>query len=270
MTGRDTLFALGAIVVAIGIATVLLVGSMAAGADETGRTRSPFFFVNFGARAVATPPNGIRPETIRTAGDIPIPLRPVIPFQRRVSDTARDAAGYLLVVIGVAAVLVLGRTQVLGAYHAARGTWRDQLRVLGTGVAVLLLLASAAFLGGVVLLGGLAAGFREAPATIQFGLQVGLMTMAVFAAALLLVALVGFAAASWRLGDAIFGSRAMSRWSISIPGPLVALIGATILYLLMQLPAVGGLVAFAVVSYALGAVVIARLGPSAMPASTAT
>jgi len=260
MTGRDTVFALGAIVIALAIATILLVGSMAAGADETGRSRS-FFFVNFGNRAVPV-------RTAAAAGDVPFPLRAVVPFQRGVSDTARDAAGYLLVVIGVAPVLVLGRTQVLGAYHAARGTWRDQLRVLGTGVAVLLLLASATFLGGVVLLGALAAGFREAPAAIQFGLQVGLMTMAVFVAALLLVTFVGFAAASWRLGDALFGLRAMNRWGGGIPGPLVALIGATILYVLMQLPAVGGVVAFAVVAYALGAVVVARLG--AAPASIIT
>ncbi len=259
MTGRDTVFALGAIVIALAIATVLLVGSMAAGADESGRSR--FFFVNFGNRVAPV-------RTAVAAGDVPVPLRAVVPFQRGVSDTARDAAGYLLVVIGVAAVLVLGRTQVLGAYHAARGTWRDQLRVLGTGVAVLLLIASATFLGGVVLLGALASGFREAPAAIQFGLQVGLMTMAVFAAGLLLVAFIGFAAASWRLGDAIFGLRGMSRWAGGIPGPLVALIGATILYVLIQLPAVGGLIAFIVIAYALGAVVVARLGTA--PASIVT
>jgi hypothetical protein len=261
MSGRDRAFALGAIVVAIGIATVLLVGSMAAGTEDAGRSR--FFFVNFGNRPS-------QPIRAAVANDVPAALRPVLPFQRGVSDTARDAAGYLLVVIGVSAVLVLGRDQVLGAYHATRGTWRDQLRVLGTGIAVLLLLASATFLAGVVLVGGLAAGFREAPAGLQFGLQVGLMTVAVFAAALLLVALVGFAAAAWRLGDTIFGLPAMTRWSGGIPGPLVALIGATILYVLMQLPAVGGLVAFAVISYALGAVVTARLGPSAMPAPIVT
>jgi hypothetical protein len=261
MSGRDTVFALGAIVVAIAIATILLVGSMAAGADDAGRSR--FFFVNFGNRPT-------QPIRATVASDVPAALRPVLPFQRSVSDSARDAAGYLLVVIGVSAVLVLGRAQVLGAYHAARGTWRDQLRVLATGVVVLLLLASATFLAGVVLVGGLAAGFRTAPAGLQFGLQVGLMTVAVFAAAFLLVAFVGFAAASWRLGDAIFGLRAMTRWSVGIPGPVVALIGATILYVLMQLPAVGGLVAFAVVSYALGAVVVARVAPPAVPAPTAT
>jgi len=261
MTGRDTALALGALVVAIAIATVLLVGSMAAGADESGRPR--FFSVSFGGRVVQPV------RTVLGASEVPVPLRAVVPFQRGVSDTARDAAGYLLVVIGVSAVLVLGRDQVLGAYHAARGGWRDQLRVLGTGVAVLLLLASTTFLAGVVLLGALAAGFREAPTGIQLGLQVGLMTMAVFAAGFLLVTIVGFAAASWRLGDTLLGIPAMTRWTGGIPGPLVALIGATILYVLMQLPAVGGLVAFAVIAYALGAGVVARLGhaPASAPAT---
>lgn len=261
MSGRDTVFALGAIVVAIAIATVLLVGSIgASAADDSGRPR--FFFVNFGGRVT---------QPVRTAvdpGTVPPPLRAVVPFQRGVSDTARDAAGYLLLVIAVSAVLVLGREQVLGAYRAARGGWRAQLRVLGTGVAVLLLLASATFLGGVVLVGGLAAGFRDAPTGIQLGLQVGLMTMAVFAAAFLVIALVGFAAASWRLGDTIFGMRAMARWGASIPGPLVALIGATILYVLIQLPIVGGVLAFAIVAYALGTVIIARLGPTGLPAAS--
>ncbi|MHB8630793.1 MAG: hypothetical protein ACYC9W_02575 [Candidatus Limnocylindria bacterium] len=265
MTGRDTVFALGAIVVALAIATILLVGSMASGASGAGQTgRSRFFFVSFGGHVVQPARSGFGSR------NVPMPLRAVVPFQRGVSNTARDAAGYLLLVIGVSAALVLGRDQVLGAYHAARGGWRDQLRVFGTGVAVLLLLASATFLGGVVLLGALASGFREAPTGIQFGLQVGLMTMAVFAAALLLITLIGFAAAAWRLGDTIFGMRALSRWAGGIPGPLVALIGATILYLLMQLPAVGGLVAFAVIAYALGTVVVARLGPGAAPTTVAT
>ncbi len=260
MSARDTVFALGAIVVAIAIATVLLVGSMGTtAADDSGRSR--FFFANFGGRVV---------QPVRTtvgSGDVPVPLRAVVPFERSISDTARDAAGYLLVVIAVSAALVLGRDQVLGAYHAARGTWREQLRVLGTGVAVLLLLASASFLGGVVLVGTLANGFREAPAGIQFGLQIGLMTMAVLGAVVLVVALIGFAATSWRLGDTLFRTRVLTGVAGQVPSPLVALIGATILYVLMQLPAVGGLVAFAVVAYALGAVVVARLGPSSVAAA---
>ena len=256
MTGRDSVVALGAIVVAVGIAVILLVGSMSAAGNDGARER--FFFVNFAARGTGAGPR-IGP------GDgtgVPVPLRAVVPLQQGVSDAARDAAGYLLVIIGVAGVLVLGRDQVLGAYHASHGDWRSQLRVFGTGVAVLLLFASASFLGGVVLLGTVATGFRGVPTGIQLGLQVGLMTMAVFAAAFLLVALVGFAAASWRLGDAIFGARPMKGWAGRVPGALIALLGATILYVLMQLPAIGGVVGFAVLAYALGAVVVARLGQS--------
>ena len=255
MTGRDSLVALGALVIAVGIAAILLVGSLSAAGPDGARER--FFFVNFAARPV---PIG-RPANVEGAG-VPVPLRAVVPFQRGVSELARDAAGYLLVIIGVAAVLVLGRDQVLGVYRASRGGWRTQLRVVGTGVAVLLVFASASFLGGVALLGTITTGFREAPAGIQMGLQVGLMTMAVFAAGSLLIALVGFAAASWRLGDIIFGTGPLRRWAGTIPGALIALLGATILYVLTQLPAIGGVVGFAVLAYALGTVVVARLGQS--------
>ena len=259
MTGRDSIVALGAVVVAMGIATILLVGSLSAAGSDGGPQR--FFFVNFAARGG----QAVRPPSGGGAGGgsgVPVPLRAFVPFQRGVSDAARDAAGYLLVIIGVSAVLVLGRDQVLGAYHASRGGLRAQLRVLGTGVAVLLVLASASFLGGVVLLGTVVTGFRDVPTGIQLGLQVGLMTMAVFAAAFLLVALVGFAAASWRLGDIIFGARPLNGWAGRVPGALIALLGATILYVLMQLPAIGGVVGFAVLAYALGTVVVARLGQS--------
>ena len=267
MTGRDSVVALGAIVIAIAFAVILLVGSMSAAGADAGRQR--FFFVNFAERGGPA----VRPQTGAGSGGgnaggtgggtgVPLPLRAVVPFQQGVGDAARDAAGYLLVIIGVSAVLVLGRDQVLGAYHVSRGGLRAQLRVIGTGVAVLLLLASASFLGGVVLLGTVVNGFRGVPTGIQLGLQVGLMTMAVFAAAVLLVALVGFAAASWRLGDVIFGARPMNGWAGRVPGALIALLGATILYVLMQLPAIGGIVGFAVLAYALGTVVVARLGQS--------
>ena len=255
MTGRDPIVALGALVIAVGVAAILLVGSMSAAGPESGRER--FFFVNFAGRSAPV----ARPANI-DGSNVPVPLRAVVPFQRGVSDAARDAAGYLLAIIGVAAVLVLGRDQVLGVYRASRGGWRSQLRVLGMGIAVLLVFASASFLGGVALLGTVATGFRGAPAGIQLGLQVGLMTMAVFAAGFLLIALVGFTAASWRLGDIIFGAGPLRRWAGTIPGALIALLGATVLYVLMQLPAIGGVVGFAVLAYALGAVVVARLGQS--------
>ncbi len=255
MTGRDSVVALGALVVAIGIAVILLVGSMNAASADGAAQR--FFFVNFAGRGTQV----IRPAAGDGAG-VPVPLRAVVPFQRGVSDAARDAAGYLLVVIGVSAALVLGKGQVLGAYHASSGGWRSQLRVLGTGFAVILLLASAAFLGGVVLLGTVATGFRDAPTGIQLGLQVGIMTMAVFGAVFLMIALIGFTAMSWRLGDAIFGARPLNGWAARVPGAIIALLGATVLYVLAQVPEVGRVIGMVVLAYALGAVVIARLGPS--------
>ena len=256
MTGRDPIVALAALVIAVGIAAILLVGSMSAAGPDAGRER--FFFVNFAGRSA---PVG-RPANV-DGSNVPVPLRAVVPFQRGVSDAARDAAGYLLAIIGVAAVLVLGRAQVLGVYRASRGGWQAQLRVVGTGIAVLLVLVSASFLGGVALLGTVATGFRGAPAGIQLGLQVGLMTMAVFAAGFLLIALVGFTAASWRLGDIMFGLGPLRRWAGGVPAAVIALLGATVLYILMQLPVIGGVIALAILAYALGAVVVARLGPSA-------
>ncbi|HEY8647940.1 MAG TPA: hypothetical protein VIM50_01085 [Candidatus Limnocylindria bacterium] len=255
MTGRDPVIALGALVIAVGIAAILLVGSMSAAGPDGARER--FFFVNFASRSV---PIG-RPANTDGSG-VPVPLRAVVPFQRGVSDAARDAAGYLLAVIGVAAVFVLGRDQVLGVYRASRGGWRAQLRVVGMGVAVLLVFVSASFLGGVALLGTVATGFRGAPAGIQLGLQVGLMTMAVFAAGFLLIALIGFTAASWRLGDIVFGLGPLRRWAGGVPAAVIALLGATVLYVLMQLPVIGGVIALAILAYALGAVVVARLGTS--------
>jgi len=256
MTGRDPIVALAALVIAVGIAAILLVGSMSAAGPDAGRER--FFFVNFAGRSA---PVG-RPANV-DGSNVPVPLRAVVPFQRGVSDAARDAAGYLLAIIGVAAVLVLGRAQVLGVYRASRGGWQAQLRVVGTGIAVLLVFVSASFLGGVALLGTVATGFRGAPAGIQLGLQVGLMTMAVFAAGFLLIALVGFTAASWRLGDIMFGLGPLRRWAGGVPAAVIALLGATVLYILMQLPVIGGVIAIATLAYALGAVVVARLGPSA-------
>ena len=89
------------------------------------------------------------------------------------------------------------------------------------------------------------------------------MTMAVFAAGFLLIALVGFTAASWRLGDIMFGLGPLRRWAGGVPAAVIALLGATVLYILMQLPVIGGVIALAILAYALGAVVVARLGPSA-------
>ncbi len=70
---------------------------------------------------------------------------------------------------------------------------------------------------------------------------------------------IGFAATAWRLGDVVFRQAPLARYQAAVPAPLVALIGATLLYLSWQLPAIGALVLAAVIAYALGAVVTARL-----------
>jgi hypothetical protein len=75
----------------------------------------------------------------------------------------------------------------------------------------------------------------------------------------LLAVLVGFAATAWRLGDALLHTRALSRFQTQIPAPVVALAGATILFVVGQIPALGAIALAAVIAYALGAVVTARL-----------
>ena len=51
----------------------------------------------------------------------------------------------------------------------------------------------------------------------------------------------------------------LSRYQSEIPAPIVAVIGATILYLVWQIPAIGAIALALVITYALGAVVTARL-----------
>ena len=262
MNQRDAILVLAGIVLATGFAAILLVGTMASPAPNEGRPR---FYVDFAGRAAPS----ARPNFEIERG-VPPPFRAMLPFQRGVSDAARDAAGYLLVLLGVAATLVLARDQVLATYHASRGDWRSQVRVVGTGVAVLLLLASAGFLSSVVLLGTIATGFRDVPVGIQFGLQMGLMAASVLAALVVVVTLVGFTAAAWRLGDSIFGARPFAAFGPRIPAALVALIGATILYLLIQLPWIGAAIAAFIVAYALGAVIVARLGHASNELRAAT
>jgi len=70
---------------------------------------------------------------------------------------------------------------------------------------------------------------------------------------------IGFAATSWRLGDALFRVRALSRYQSALPAPVIAIIGATLLYLVWQIPLVGAIALAAVIAYALGAVITARL-----------
>lgn len=257
MTHRDSLLVLAGVVLATAIGAFLFVGTQVA--DAPGAR--PRVFVSFANRSTVP----LRPIA-DAERNVPPALRGIVPMQRNVSDAARDAAGYLLVLLGVSAALVLARGPVLGAYRTTNGGWRAQLRILGTGAAVVALVGSALFLASVVILSTLAGGFRPAPGGIMFGLQAGLMAGAGIAVLVGLAALVGYAALAWRIGDALLGRRPLVRWSTRIGPGIVALIGATLLYLAMQLPQIGGLVAIVVLIYSLGAVTAARLAaPSGRP-----
>ncbi len=265
MTQRDAVLVLASVVLAIGITAILLVGSLSSVSPGAERQRAPF------------PPG--RQQPARPSGDgverVPEAFRPLVPVQRGVANASRDAAGYLLVLLAVSATVVLGHDQVLATYRASLGGWRAQARILAAGVATLALIASATFLTGVVFLGTLTAGFSPprafgppAPAgppmpfTLQLGLQTGFVALSVLLFVVALPALVGFAAASWRLGDRLLGMRFISRWGGQLPAPLVTLLGASLLYLLTQVPYLGIVVAGGSLAYALGAVVTARLRPA--------
>lgn len=250
MSHRDSLLVLAGIVLASAIGAVLFVGTQVA--DAPGAR--PRVYVDFAGRS-AMPARPLA-ETQR---NVPGMFRAFVPMQRNISNGARDAAGYLLVLLGVSAALVLARGPVLGAYRATAGGWRAQLRILATGAAVVALVGSALFLASVVILSTLANGFRQAPGGIQLGLQIGFMAGAGIAVIVGLAALIGYAAVSWRVGDALFGTRPLARWAPRVGPGIVALVGATLLYLAMQLPVVGAVGAGAVLLYSLGAVTAARL-----------
>ncbi len=247
MRQRDALIVLGAVMLAVGISAILIASSLAAA--------SPGRRIFFDARNSPPPARSVT-EAQR---ELPLEFQPIVPVQRGITDTARDAAGYLLTLLATAAVLVLAREQVVSTYRASFGGWRSQLRVLLSGFAVLGIGASAAALAWIVFLGSVAtlrnAGLVGVPAALQVGLAA--FSVAVFAAGL--VALVGFAAASWRLGDAIFRVGRLRRYNGRVPPPLIALLGASLIYIAWQLPYLGAIAVVGALAYALGAVVTARL-----------
>ncbi len=256
MTRRNLLVVIGALVLAIGVSTMLYVGAVTsepAGASaaelRTVRPRIYFDFRN-------TPPPA---RSIGEAQERVGPLAALVPFQRNVSDGARDAAGFLLVIIVTASTLVIANARVVSAYRASLGGWVAQLRVLLTGFAVLGLGLSATALAWVVYLGYVATSARGGPIGVPAALQLGLAAFGVILVVLLVVLAVGFSATAWRLGDAIFRARPLARFGSALPAPAVALIGATLLYVLWQIPIVGSVALVAVIAYALGAVVTARL-----------
>jgi hypothetical protein len=254
MTRRDVVLVLGTLVIAIGLSAILFVGAAAtapaAAPEPSSRPR-----IFFDPRSSIPPARTIVDAQRR----VPAPFDAIVPLQRGVSDTARDASGFLLTLLLTASTLVLANDQVVAVYRASLGGWRAQVRVLGAGLAVLGLAISTAALAWVVFLGFVTSTLRGTPFGAPAALQIGLTAFAVASVFALLVLLVGFAATAWRVGDALFRLRALSRYQAQLPAPLVALAGATILYLLWQIPALGTIAVAAVVAYALGAVVIARL-----------
>ncbi len=258
MRRTEGLFVLAAFAVSLGLGTLLLVGTLAndtapraptAAAREETRPRI-FFDVR------QPPPAGALTEAQER---VPGAFRTLVPLQRGLSDRARDAAGLLLVVLVTATTLLLAHGPVVSAYRATLGGWRTHLRVLLGGLAVLGLGASGVALAWVVYLGFVATAMRGAAIGVPAALQVGLSTFGVLLVLALLVVAVGFSATAWRLGDALFRWRALARYQPGVPAPLVAVIGAALLYVAWQIPVLGALALVGAVAYALGAVVMSRL-----------
>jgi len=256
MTRREIALVFFALVMALGLSAVLFVGSMAsapASASAADRAARPRIF--FDLRN--TPPPATR--SIADVQERVGPLAAIVPLQRNMTDSARDAAGFLLIMIVTATTLLVAHERVVSAYRASLGGWRTQVRVLLTGFAVLGLGLSATALAWVVFLGYVATTARGAPFGVPAALQVGMAAFGVILVFLTAVLAIGFAATSWRVGDALFKWRALARYQSSVPAPAVAVIGATILFVLWQIPALGAVALALVIAYALGAVVTARL-----------
>ena len=254
MTQRDIVIVLATLAVAVGLSAILFVGAVA-----TSRTAAPEPVAR--PRVFFDSSNNLPPGLTvvdaqrRVAG----PLQAIVPLQRGISDTARDAAGLFLTLLLTASTLVLANDQVVAVYRASLGDWRSQARVLAAGFVVIGLAISTAALAWVVYLNFVTGALRDSPLGAPAALQVGMTAFAVLCVFALLALLVGFAATAWRLGDALLHLRALSRFQSQIPAPVVALAGATILFVLWQIPALGAFALAAVVAYAIGAVVTARL-----------
>ena len=254
MTQRDIVIVLATLAVAVGLSAILFVG-----AAVTARTAAPEAIarprVFFDSSSNLPPGLTVVDAQRRVAG----PLQAIVPLQRGISDTARDAAGLFLTLLLTASTLVLANDQVVAVYRASLGDWRSQARVLAAGFVVIGLAISTAALAWVVYLGFVTGALRDSPVGAPAALQVGMTAFAVLCVFALLALLVGFAATAWRLGDALLHTRALSRFQTQLPAPVVALAGATILFILWQIPLVGAIALAAIVAYAIGAVVTARL-----------
>lgn len=262
MTDRGLGALLVAVVLAAVLGLVLFVGAAGARSAGTGAVEPRVFF---GDR----PPPAAR-TVAQIQERVPPAVRPLVPVQRQVAVAFREAAAYLLVLMSVGAALLFARGPVLAAYRATLGGWRAHLRALGLGVALLAVIGSALFLMFTSMLGvvagpaarfeGARGGFSLGPASL---LQVGITAIAVAIVLIAIVAAVGAAAAAWRLGDALLSLRPLARLGRATPPMLIGLLGASLVYLITQLPVVGDLALVLAIAYALGIVAAARLAPAA-------
>jgi hypothetical protein len=254
MTQRDIVIVLATLAVAVGLSAILFVGAAASSRSAAPEPIArPRVFFDSGSNL---PPGLTVVDAQRRVGG---PLQAIVPLQRGISDTARDAAGLFLTLLLTASTLVLANDQVVAVYRASLGDWRSQARVLAAGFVVIGLAISTAALAWVVYLNFVTGSLRDSPLGAPVALQVGMTAFAVLCVFALIALLVGFAATAWRFGDALLHTPALSRFQTQVPAPVVALAGATILFVLWQIPLIGAIALTGIVAYAIGAVVTARL-----------
>jgi hypothetical protein len=268
MSDRGLAVLLVSAVLAAGLGLVLFIGAAGGARGDRPGEGEPRVF--FGDRP---------PPAARTIGQVqervPGAVRGLVPVQRQVASASREAAGYLLTLLFVGSALVFARGPVIAAYRATGGGWRAQLRVLALGGALLAVITSAIVLLFISMLGAVAAPTPGALAARGFALgvgpllQIGVTAIGVAVVLVGLVVVVGFAAVSWRLGDAIVALRPLTRLGQGTPATLIALLGASLLFVLGQVPLVGNVIGLAVLAYALGAVATARLAPQPAPGGIA-
>ena len=145
MTQRDIVIVLATLAVAVGLSAILFVG-----AAVTSRTAAPEPVARprvFFDSSNNLPPGLTVVDAQRRVGG---PLQAIVPLQRGISDTARDAAGLFLTLLLTASTLVLANDQVVAVYRASLGDWRSQARVLAAGFVVIGLAISTAALTNIV------------------------------------------------------------------------------------------------------------------------
>ncbi|MEX2046054.1 MAG: hypothetical protein WEE03_02750 [Chloroflexota bacterium] len=261
MSDRGVGVALVTVVLAAVLGLVLFIGAAGARSAGTGAVEPRLFF---GDRP---------PPAARTIAQIqerlPGAVRPLVPVQRQIALVFSEAAGYLLVLLAVGTALVFARGAVLAAYRVTLGGWRAHLRSLALGGALLAVIGSALFLLFMATLGVVAGppspvavgrgGFALGPASL---LQVGTTAIGVAIVLIAIVATIGFAAAAWRLGDAALSLRPLARLGQATPPTLIALLGASLVYLVTQIPLIGQMALVLALAYALGTAAAARLAPA--------